>query len=175
MKLIQSTIAAVAITLTTLAIADMPMISDMKVMAPPPGSKVTAGFLTINNISSDTLVVSAVSSAAIPRIEMHESVVKNDIASMVKQEQLSIPAGETLELKHGSYHLMLMDLDTTLTPGTTLSITLHTNQGDIELDMPVMKPGMSGGHKMGHDKHQKPKMMNHGEEDVGAPKPKMNH
>lgn len=162
MKLFQSIIAVIAITIASQATADMPMISDMKVMAPPPGSKVTAGFLTINNVGSDTLVISGVSSTAIPRIEMHESVIKNDIASMVKQEQLSIPAGETLELKHGSYHLMLMDLDTTLTPDTTLPVTLHTNQGDIQLEMPIIT-----GHK--------PTMKKPDDEDIGAPKPAMNH
>ncbi len=67
-----------------------------------------------------------------------------------------------------SFHLMLMELDTALVAGTSLNVTLHTSQGDIQIDMPVMKPGMSHGRK----NDQKPNMKQHGE-DIAAPMPEM--
>ncbi len=142
------------------------MISDMKVMAHPPGATVTAGFLTISNISSEQLVVTGASSDAIARIEMHESVIKDDIASMTKHEELNIAAGQTLRLTHGSFHLMFMDIVNPLMMGSTLTVTLHTNQGDIELSMPVVKPGMG----------TMPNMKSgHGEINIGAPEPSNEH
>jgi len=133
-----------AMMISTVAFADMPMISDMRVMASPPGAKVTAGFLTINNMSSSELIITGVTSDTIPRIEVHESVIKDDVATMVKHNELSIAAGEMLELKHGGFHLMLMDLTEPVVAGKPLSITLHTSQGDIKLDIPVKMPGSHG-------------------------------
>ncbi|MEE9335359.1 MAG: copper chaperone PCu(A)C [Granulosicoccaceae bacterium] len=148
--------------LSQAAFADLPMISNLQVMAHPPGASVTAGYLTINNISDEPLVVTGASSDAVTRIEMHESAIKNDVASMIKHEKLSIAAGETMELKHGGFHLMLMDLVSPLMLGSTLAVTLHTNQGDIQLSMPVVKPGMSA---MPSAKH------GHGEINIGTPEP----
>lgn len=160
MKLLQSLALICSLGLSQSVFADLPMISDMKVMAHPPGTTVTAGFLTINNISTEPLIITGASSDTVTRIEMHESVIKDDIATMNKHEELSIAAGEKMELKHGGFHLMLMDLESPLMLGSTLAITLHTNQGDIDVMMPVVKPGMKHGH---------------GEENVGTPEPSTKH
>jgi copper(I)-binding protein len=37
---------------------------------------------------------------------------------------LELPAGKTVELKPGSFHIMLMDLKTSLTKDTTIPLTL---------------------------------------------------
>ena len=162
MKLLNTLALLCTLGLSQSVLADLPMISDMKVMAHPPGVSVTAGFLTINNISSEPLIVTGASSDAVTRIEMHESVIKGDVASMVKHEELSIAAGETFKLEHGGFHLMLMDLISPLMMGSALAVTLHTNQGDIELSMPVIKPGMAA----------MPSMKNgHGKINIGTPEP----
>lgn len=150
MKILNTLTLLFAITLSQSVFADLPMISNMQVMAQPPGANVTAGYLTIKNISSEPLMVTGASSDAIARIEMHESVVMDDVASMTRHDELQIDSGETLEFKHGGFHLMLMDLSAPLIPGSSLNVTLHTNQGDIELVMPVVMPGMSGKSKMNH-------------------------
>ena len=149
-KLINTIALLCAIGLSQSVFADVPMISNMQVMAQPPGAKVTAGYLTLKNTSSEQLTITGASSDAIARIEIHESVVKDDVASMTKHNALQIESGETVEFKHGGFHLMLMDLSAPLLPGSTLNVTLHTNQGDIELIMPVVMPGMSGKPKMNH-------------------------
>ena len=40
------------------------------------------------------------------------------------KDGLEIPAGKTIELKPGSYHVMLMDLKTPLLKDTTIPVTL---------------------------------------------------
>jgi len=166
MKFLSTLAFLYTLALSQSAFADLPMVSDLKVMASPPGATVTAGFLTISNISSEPLVVTGATSAEVSRIEIHESVIKDDVAKMIKHEQLNIASGESMELKHGGFHLMLMDLESPLMMGNTLEITLHTNQGDIALSMPVIKPGM----------HKKPTMKNaHDEINIGTPEPTMNH
>jgi len=145
--------------------ADLPMVSDLQVMAQPPGASVTAGYLTINNHSNDPLVITGASSDVISRVEMHESVVHNDVASMTKHETIEIDAGQTLEFKHGGFHLMLMELTEQLMPGSTIDITLHTNQGDVELSMPVIMPSMDHkmDNKMDHSDMSKDMQQKHGE------------
>lgn len=44
--------------------------------------------------------------------------------TMVEVASVDIPAGGTVEFKPGGYHLMLMDLTGTLTPGQTIDLTL---------------------------------------------------
>jgi copper(I)-binding protein len=49
-----------------------------------------------------------------------------------------MPAGSTVELKSGGYHIMLMDLKQELKAGSTISITLEfAKAGKITLDVPV--------------------------------------
>ena len=152
-KLVNTLTLLCVLGLSQSVFADLPMISNMQIMAQPPGAKVTAGFFTIKNTSSEQLILTGVSSDTVSRIEMHETVVKNDVASMIKQNELIIEAGDTLKFKHGGFHLMLMDLSTPLMMGSTVNVTLHSNQGDIEMAMPVIKAAMMPAMKpaMKHD------------------------
>lgn len=47
-----------------------------------------------------------------------------DTAGMAEVEAIEIPAGETVSLERGSYHLMLIDLAAPLSAGATVPITL---------------------------------------------------
>jgi len=62
---------------------------------------------------------------------------------MEKQESVSIEAGDRLEFKHGSYHLMLMDLPEPLKENDLVDIILVTSIGEMLIEMPIRKPGMS--------------------------------
>jgi len=124
MKKLITIIALTALSISQSLWANAPRVSDAKAMAQPPGASVTAGYLTLTNIAGDPLVITGASSDTIARVEMHESVVENDIASMKKHEAIQIGAGATLEFKHGGFHLMLMDLTEQLMPGSTVNITL---------------------------------------------------
>lgn len=59
--------------------------------------------------------------------------------SMQEVAGVDIPAGQILELKHGSYHIMLMDLKRDLKEGETVIITLKFEKaGDVPVSMMVM-------------------------------------
>ena len=64
-------------------------------------------------------------------------------------ERLELPAGRTVELKPGGYHLMLQDLKQPLPPGTTVRLTLALRdakgvQSKLELTLPVSTRPPSG-------------------------------
>ena len=127
----------------SLVAADFPMIVDPVVNATPPGSKVTAGYLTLINKSDKNITITGAYSPTISQVEIHLSSIKNDVASMEKQDTVTIEAGETLAFTHGSYHLMLMQLTEPLKENDTVDIILTTSVGEMLIEMPVRKAGMS--------------------------------
>ena len=82
--------------------------SDVVVTPPLPGASMSAGYLTIRNNSSDTIELTAVTSPQYGRVEIHETIIDNDIARMRPLDGLLIPAGQSLILEPGGKHLMLM-------------------------------------------------------------------
>jgi copper(I)-binding protein len=56
--------------------------------------------------------------------EVHEMAMDNNIMKMRAVPVLDLPAGKAVELKPGSYHVMLMDLKTPLQKDTTIPLTL---------------------------------------------------
>ena len=143
MKPILSTLAML---LATAVHAELPQISDARINQPPPGAPVAAGYFTINNIAAEALVITGASSDQ-GEIEVHLSEIVDDVATMSEQESITIEPGEKLEFRHGSYHLMLTGMSNVLNPDVEVTVTLETNQGDVQINMPVVAPGGHGGMK----------------------------
>ena len=67
----------------------------------------------------------AASSDAAERVEIHEMKMAGDVMQMRQlTEGLMIPAGQSVQLKPGSYHLMLMAPKKPIAEGQKLIITL---------------------------------------------------
>ncbi len=125
-----------------------------------PNAPVGGGFLTIANQGGDDRLVSA-SADVSERVEIHEMAMEGDVMKMRElPDGLPIPAGETVELKPGSYHLMFMGLKDALVEGETVEVTLEFEQaGEVVVPLLVGAPNAKGaGH--GHMDHGK---MNHGD------------
>ncbi len=83
--------------------------------------------------------------------EVHEMKMEGDVMKMRAVAALDLPAGRTVELKPGGYHLMLMELKQSLKPGSTVPITLLLRDGAgaqsrVELKVPVADKAPGGGH-----------------------------
>lgn len=133
------------------AASEFPMIIDPVVNATPPGAKVTAGYFTLVNKTNTEIVITGVYSPTIAKVEIHRTVIKDDVAKMELQESVSLAPGATVEFAHGGYHLMLMALTKPLTEGQSVDIILATSAGDMLIEMPVKKMGMA----MDSDQHSK--------------------
>lgn len=140
MKIRLLSIIAISALFVTTARAELPQVSHAHVVQPPPGAKVAAVYLTLTNNSNQEMNITGVSSDSAKRVEVHLSLVENDVAKMQKQDIVSLPAGESLAFKHGSYHVMLMGLNAPLQAGTTLDITLETSAGLLPVTVPVITP-----------------------------------
>ena len=88
-----------------------------------PGQTTTGAFMKISANEDAKLI--AASSPLVGMAEIHEMKMDGSVMKMrAVAGGLDIPAGMTVELKPGGYHVMLMDLRQTLTKDSNLPLTL---------------------------------------------------
>ena len=133
---------ALAFTLATgLASAQTPTIKveGAWARATVPGQKGTGAFMNITAKEGTRLV--GVSSPVAGVAEVHEMKMENDIMKMRAVPGLDLPAGQTVSLKPGGYHLMLMDLKAPLMKDSTVPVTLRFKDAKgIESKLDVLLP-----------------------------------
>ncbi|MEY2736003.1 MAG: hypothetical protein RLZ58_1412 [Pseudomonadota bacterium] len=105
-----------------------------------PGQKGTGAFMRITAQEGMKLVGAASPAAGVT--EVHEMKMEGNVMRMRAITALDLPAGQTVELKPGGYHVMLMDLKAALPKDTTVPITLMLRdargaQQRLELSVPV--------------------------------------
>lgn len=105
-----------------------------------PGQKAGGGYITIVNNGGEDDRLIAVSTPGAGHSEIHEMAVIDDVMKMRElAEGLPLPAGETVELKPGGYHLMFMRVEEPFKEGDMLPVVLTFEKaGDVELVLPVM-------------------------------------
>jgi hypothetical protein len=124
-----STISAALVILTFAASAQAEVIvKDAWIRATVPQQKVGGVFLQIE-CSSDAKLIEAHSDAA-ASAELHEMKFDNNIMRMRAIEQLELPAGKSITLKPGGYHLMLMGLKNQVKVGDVIPLTLVIENKD---------------------------------------------
>ena len=111
-----------------------------------------AYMLLQNGTDKDDELIGASSDVA-QAVELHLSQMKADgTMEMIPQESIALPANGEVELKPGSYHVMLIGLKQDLKAGDEISLTLKfKNHADLALKVPVMDAeGMGGSGMDGH-------------------------
>lgn len=87
------------------------------------GQKATGAFMAITADQNMTLVGVATPIAGVSQV--HEMVMQDDIMRMSEiKGGLPLPAGQTVTLKPGGYHLMFMDLKQAVKAGESVDVTL---------------------------------------------------
>jgi copper(I)-binding protein len=107
--------------------------------ATPGGAKIGGGYLTIinNGATADRLVAATTFAAA--KVEIHEMSMQGDVMRMHPvKDGVTVGPHESISLKPGGYHLMLMNLNAPLKQGDKVPITLEFEKAgkvDITLDV----------------------------------------
>lgn len=104
------------------------------------GQKATGAFMKLTAKEGTRLVGADSPVAGIT--EVHEMKMEGDIMKMRAVEAVDLPAGKTVELKPGGYHVMLMDLKTGLKQDSTIPLTLVFKdakgaQSKLNVQLPV--------------------------------------
>ena len=86
------------------------------------GQKATGVFMNLTAKKATRLV--GVKSELTPVAQVHEMKMDKDVMKMQSIKALDLPAGQTVSLKLGSYHVMLMDLKAPVAEGSHVVVTL---------------------------------------------------
>lgn len=93
--------------------------------ATPGGAKVAGGYVTVTNkgVAADRLLAAAADGIS-ATADIHESGMKDGVMSMKRVDGVAVPAGGSLTLKPGSWHIMFMGLKRPLKQGETFTGSL---------------------------------------------------
>ena len=121
------------ITLAALMFAAFPVMAQVTVKDPwvratVPAQKATGAFMQITSAQDARLVEARSPVAGV--VEVHEMVMEKEVMKMRAMKGLDLPAGKTVDLKPGGYHVMLMDLKEQMKEGTTVPVTLVVESKD---------------------------------------------
>ncbi|HEY9397408.1 MAG TPA: copper chaperone PCu(A)C [Burkholderiales bacterium] len=128
-------------------------VTDAWVRGTVPSQTVTGAFMNLHS-AKDAAVVSVESPAA-GTVEIHEMRMENDVARMRHTNRLPLSAGQTVELRPGGYHLMLIDLKQALKAGDSVPLTLKIEQRDGSVQKIAVEASVRalGSVQHGHDSH----------------------
>lgn len=153
--------AAAAVAFIATAAHAQITVKDAWVRATVPQQKATGAFMQLQS-AKDTRLVSA-SSPISPNVEVHEMSMQDNTMKMRQVPAVELPAGKTVELKPGGYHVMLLNLPRPIKEGETvpLTLTFESKAGEretVEVQAPVRPlnsssaPAEHGSHggKAGH-------------------------
>jgi copper(I)-binding protein len=104
-----------------------------------------AGFMTLkNNGAAGDRLISAASPAA-RVVELHTHIREGDVMRMRPVADIPIPPGQTVHLRPGGLHIMLIGLTEPLRQGATVPLTLRFERaGEVQVTLGVESAGARG-------------------------------
>ena len=119
--------------------------------ATPAGAMTGAVYMTIDNKGQAADRLTGATSDVAAKLQIHEMAVVNGVMQMRQlADGLPIPAGGSVVLKPGSYHVMLIGLKKPLTAGEKIPLTLTFEKaGNISVTVPVQAMGAMQDDKSG--------------------------
>ena len=127
-------------------------IADPWARTSPEDTTYGAVYLSLTSADGDALVGASVPADIAGTVEIHETVVADGASSDTTEttmagmgqmtmrpiDSLELPAGETVTLEPGGYHIMLIDLVAPLETGQEIEVTLtFENAGERTITVPV--------------------------------------
>jgi len=132
--------------------------------ATPPAAKVAGAFMTFTNEGGTADRLIGGSSPIAEKVEIHTMEVVDGIMKMRPlADGLEVPAGATVELVPGSFHVMLIGLKQPIAEGDKVPLTLtFETGGDIAVELAADKMGAAGkAHDHGSQGHGETKKTDH--------------
>lgn len=120
--------ALVAVLITSAARAQSIEVKEAWVRGTVPAQKATGAFMEITGKNSVRLVGAA--SPVAGTVEIHNMTVTNGVMRMFPVEGIDVPAGKTVKLAPGGYHVMFMGLKQQMKPGDKVPLDLLLETAD---------------------------------------------
>ncbi len=94
---------------------------------PGEAMKMAAAYGTITNTTDDIMALKASSAKFFKTLEIHQTIKKGDVTMMEPMESLEIPPGESVQLKPGGMHFMLIEVQEKIPEGTATELAFELN------------------------------------------------
>jgi copper(I)-binding protein len=142
MKTIRFAAALGAALCIALPAAAQVTVTDPWVRGTVAGQMATGAFMQLKSAKDAKLVEARSPVAGV--VEIHEMAMENNVMRMRAVTALDLPAGRSVDLKPGGYHVMLMDLKQQMKEGEVVPVTLVIESGGkretVEVKAPVRAP-----------------------------------
>ena len=103
-------------------------VKDAWVRGTVPAQKATGAFMEITGKSAVRLL--RVDSPVAAAVEIHNMTMQNGVMKMFPVDGIDVPAGKTVKLAPGGYHVMMMGLKQQMKPGERVPLTLTFELAD---------------------------------------------
>ena len=138
------TAALLALTLGSAAALAQTTVKEAWVRGTVAQQKATGAFMQITSAQGGKLV--SVRTPVAGSAEIHDMKMSGEVMKMSAVPSLDLPAGQVVELKPGSFHVMMMDLKQTLKAGDSVPFTLVIEARDgkretLQIKVPVRALG----------------------------------
>ncbi|MEH6951844.1 copper chaperone PCu(A)C [Nitrobacter sp. NHB1] len=101
-----------------------------------------SGYFTLRNDTDQNIELTGASSTGCGMMMLHQSKDVGGAEKMLPVKSVTVPAHGTLSFTPGSYHLMCMNPQSTVTVGSAVPVILKFADGQmISADFPVKGPG----------------------------------
>lgn len=105
-----------------------------------PGQSRTAGFFAVANSGGIDCVLAAAHSSTAERLEIHEHSHRDGVMQMRQVQSLTIPAGASVALSPGGYHLMVFGTQAPYRAGEQVPVSLDFGDcGQLDVMFAVRK------------------------------------
>lgn len=137
-----------------MAVAAELHIDDPWIKEAPPGTRVMAGYLQLENRGTEPQALTSVTSPAFDRIELHRSVIEDDVVRMQSQATVTVSPGDSVTFEPGGYHLMMYDPRDRLTAGEQVELLFgFANGRELRITAEVRRDTGDNGHRDHHHHH----------------------
>ena len=108
------------------------VVSDAWVRATVPAQHATGAFMHVQSRTDSKLV--RANSPVARVVEVHEMAMDHDVMRMRQIPYLPLPAGKSVELSPGGYHIMLIELKRQVKEGEKIPLSLVIERQDGRLE-----------------------------------------
>jgi copper(I)-binding protein len=115
-------------------------VSNIVVPEPLPGTSMTAGYLTIDNNSNQPIAIERITSPQFARVEMHETVLDDDVARMVSLAPLIVDRRSSVRFEPGGKHLMMSQWPQEIAAGLQITIEFHYDGSGLLIVATTVSP-----------------------------------
>lgn len=105
-----------------------------------------AGFLRLRNAGTQPDRLLSAASPIARSVELHSMVRDGDVMRMRPVQDIVIAPGQTVELRPGGLHIMMIGLSAAMNQGSRVPLTLRFERaGEVQVELAVEAAGARGG------------------------------